>query len=157
MKFTNVIQFFLLSLLLLLFFFVTSKLFSNSLIDCCGLFSPNSVVFSPPDSPRFIAPVQEGLENRLKSPDSTKLGYIKPNSKQNRKFAIDEKSFQKGKFVPPVREKFEQANNAIHSRQSQYIRSSKEMPPDCTELPARISGNVLLCTPYKKYKGFIAP
>ena len=102
MKFTNVIQFFLLSLLLLLFFFVTSKLFSNSLIDCCGLFSPNSVVFSPPDSPRFIPPVQEGLENRLKSPDSTKLGYSKPNSKQNRKFVIDEKSFQKGKLFLPL-------------------------------------------------------
>ena len=137
MKFTNVIQFFLLSLLLLLFFFVTSKLFSNSLIDCCGLFSPNSVVFSPPDSPRFIAPVQEGLENRLKLPDSTKLGYSKPNSKQNRKFVIDEKSFQKGKYVPPVREKFEQANKVprfIPANHNTFV-PQKKCPPTVQNSP----------------------
>ena len=131
MKFTNVIQFFLLSLLFLLFFFVTSKLFSNSLIDCCGLFSPNSVAFSPPDSPRFVAPVQRGLENRFKSPNSNKPGFIKPNSKQNRKFAIGEKSLQKRKFVPSVREKFEQANQVpqfIPANHNTFVPQKKCSP-----------------------------
>ena len=137
MKFTNVIQFFLLSLLLLLFFFVTSKLFSNSLIDCCGLFSPNSVAFNPPDSPRFVAPVQRGLENRFNSPNSNKPGFIKPNSKQNRKFAIDEKSFQKRKFVPPVREKFEQANQVpqfIPANHNTFV-PEKKCPPTVQNSP----------------------
>ena len=137
MKSTNVVQFFLLSLLLLLFFFVTSKLFSNSLIDCCGLFSPNSVAFSPPDSPRFVAPVQKGLENRFNSPNSTKIRFIKPNSKQNRKFAIDEKSFQKGKFVPPVREKFEQANQVpqfIPANHNAFV-PQKKCPPTVRNTP----------------------
>jgi hypothetical protein len=131
MKFTNVVQFFLLSLLLLLFFFVTSKLFSNSLIDCCGLFSPNSVAFSPPDSPRFVAPVQRGLENRFNSPNSNKPGFIKPNSKQNRKFAIGEKSLQKRKFVPSVREKFEQANQVpqfIPANHNTFVPQKKCSP-----------------------------
>lgn len=110
MKSVNFVQFFLLSLLLLLFFLVTSKLFSNSLLDCCGLFSPNSVTFSPPGSPRFTPPVKEGIGNHFNPPKNTKLDLTKPNSKQSRKLALVKQSFQKRNFVPPVRQQFEQAN-----------------------------------------------
>ena len=132
MKFANFVQLFLLSLLLLLFFLVTSKLFSNSLLDCCGLFSSNSVTFSPPGSPRFTPPVKEGIGNHFNPPKNTK-----PNSKQSRKLALVKQSFQNNQFVPPVREKLEQANQVpqfIPANQNVFI-PQKKCPPTVRKTP----------------------
>ena len=125
------LQIVLLSLLLILFFLVSSKLYSNSLIDCCGLFSPNSVAFNPPGSPRYIAPVKKGLENRFNRPKNIKFDCTDPISNEVSKLTFDEKSFEKRKFVPPVREKFEQAKNVspyIPAQHNVFI-PRKKCPP----------------------------
>jgi hypothetical protein len=133
MKSASFIQLFLLSLLLLLFFFVTSKLFSNSLLDCCGLFSPNSVTFSPPASPRFTPPVKEGIGNHFNPPKNTKPDL----TQQSRKLALVKQSFQNNQFVPLVREKFEQANQVpqfMPANQNVFI-PQKKCPPTVRNTP----------------------
>lgn len=115
MRNVNLIQFVWLFVLCILFL-ISSKVHANSLMVCCGLIKQDIGDFVPPQSQKFVPPVQKVVPKKDNSFKPELIGRIGFNNKQSQSEKVTREKSRVDQFMGT-----ESRNNQFSPKQKQYL------------------------------------